>query len=318
MNTGRPTRTARRKRDKARLVVNVLIAFIILATIFNSLAAFANLRSSVAFREAAAAQSSPSFKVRYDDLGGQVVSAWISGESPVVDTIDGLVWPTEGESGMSVASVSFTGGNTVAIDGTSDFHESLSYVVVIDDGSQFTATIEMGIISGPPARPVLLSAPFVQPRAEVSVIARVGTPSWENFPVGSESPIIAQANNWATAWTTNSTSELKSLTGDSSLATYTGLVSEEEWSVVEGSTRIMWAAVRPDDGMVVARYVWDIQATVEESDPDVEPPQPKTIRQSIDLLVADAGSGLPRIVAWGDPGTYADLTPLQNATNSGE
>ena len=324
------------------MIANVLIIFIIMATFFNAIALVTNYRSANDLRVASQNSASPSFKSRYDILGAQVVEAWLMGSQPVVETIEGVVWPTVTETsttgedvgtGIQVTSVGYLGGQTVLLDGSDDFHESLSYSVVAEDGTQYVAAIDMGVIRDEDGniRPVLLSAPLVEPRVDIPIVAGVGAPAWEVFSAGENSAVAAQVAEWVSAWTTNDTSALKTLTGDTSESVYVGMQSLETWEIPEdASVTISWAAVRPEDGNVVVRAIWDIQTpepelepgtTAEESgerDANGDLIRQKTIRQSVDLLIEDADTGLPKIVAWGAPGTYADLEPYQNAVEGEE
>jgi hypothetical protein len=240
-------------------------------------------------------------------------------------------------TGIAVVSVGYLDGRTVSLQGTDDFHESLTYSVSATDGSQYIVTIDMGVVSsGDTVRPVLLSAPLVQPRDSIQVLSGVGVPDWPAVRVSNESALFGQVDQWVRAWTTNDGSTLKSLAGDPSSDAYAGLLSSETWEVDEGSVGIVWAAERPSDELVVVRVTWDMQTSVpvgpaepagdEEQrteEPSAERPsqpstQQKTIRQSVDLLVTEADSGLPRIVSWGAPGTYETLTEFQNAIGEEE
>ena len=330
-----PSREVRRKRDRSRRVVDVLIALFLVIFAANTVMIAANLRNAADLKASIAEDSSPSFRSRYDVLGAQVVESWMSGAQPVVDTIEGVVWPTavDGKSvGVDVESVGYLGGRTVSIQGTDDFHESLRYSVVATDGAQFIATIDMGIIStgdDSPVRPVLLSAPLIEPRASVNVVAGAGRPGWSSVSVEADSPLAKQIALWAQAWTANDQAALKSLAGDSSNSQYYGLTSSEAWEVGEGSAGVVWAVTRPDDGLVVVRVTWDMTADAQATDALVlepteaaqgdgpnktsAPTEKKLIRQSADLLIADAATGLPKVVAWGAPGTYESLTVYQNA-----
>jgi len=317
--TGRPGRSIRRKRDHSRKIVISLIVGFVLLSFFNFALVLALMGSASRISDAATLSSSSSFKSRYDDLGGQVVTAWMSGEQPMVDTVQGVEWPTD--TGIDVVSVGYLGGTTMPLDGTSDYHEALKYAVVASDGSQYLASIDMGLVrtsADQPSRPVLLSAPLVQPRASVDVVSGAGVPAWAAYAIPDGSTLPTRIYEWVRAWTSNDAAALKALAGDSTSHTYSGMQGEQQWTVNDESVTLLWAAVRPSDGLVVVRIMWDAEMTVPAKggastlgstvDGGQATSARRVIRQSVDVLVADAGSGLPRIVAWGAPGSYGTLT----------
>lgn len=320
----RPSAPIRRKRSATSIAIKTFVFLVLIQPFVWAPIVYMNHQTAERIAAAANSNASPSFKSRYDDLGALVAQSWLEGGQPVVDTVAGLTWPTTDKgTGITIVGVGYLGGTTTPLEGTSDLHESLRYVAVADDGAQYTVTIDMGILrEGDTVRPVLFSAPFVEPRTSVSVVSGTGVPGWATFTAGPQSAVHARALDWARAWTSNDSAALKAITGDTSTARYEGLVSAEPWRVVDSSLNIVWAVQRPSDGLVVVRVVWDIEVpaskgpgtgsalTSEDSTDEVSTPG-KTIRQSADLLVADATTGLPRIVAWGAPGT--NLVQFQNA-----
>jgi len=337
IQTARPNTPIRRKRLRARAIANLMIVAVVVVVVLNGYAALQNYRTAVHMRATENSIASPAFKSRYDILGAQVVESWLSGGQPPVDMVDGIKWPSStdrGFVGIDVVSIGYLGGTTVPLEGTSDFHESLTYSVIAADGSQYLVTIDMGIVrdASGKARPILFGAALVEPRNSVSVVTGTGKPAWPTFAVSEGSAVAGRVNEWVDAWTSNNTGALKALTGDPSPATYTGMQSAQTWEVVPKSVHVLWAVVRPDDGNVVLRVTWDIQTPevttpsspslpggsvlgeVADDDAAVLEPVSKRIRQSADLLIGDAATGLPRVLAWGAPG--ASLTEYQNSSTA--
>lgn len=138
---------------------------------------------------------------------------------------------------------------------------------------------------------------------------------------------LSIVNEWAKAYVSGDQRQLKIITGDTNNdAYYVGL---NGWKLESQSVTPKWAYIRESDQYVVAEVgftisqVNTIQDRVQQSKEDAAArrqsgtPNPKgdkfTTQQSMDVLISGAGSGNPRVVAWGMPGTWNTLEPYENA-----
>lgn len=332
VRTAGPSRAVRKRRIRGRAAASAFLVLLVISTLAVAASAAANFSTALRLQSVSLAQANPSFRARYDDLGALVVQAWIEADQPVVDLAQGVQWPDIDDSGIDVASVGFLGGRTQELPGSTNLHETLTYVVVAADGGQYTASVNMGIIvsdgpDGALTTPVLLAPPMIEPRESVRVLSGAGNPGWPAVSIGEDSPLIERLRGWAEAWTSNDASALKSLAGDSSETTYVGLDSAREWSVVPESVSVQWAVQREAGDAVVVRLNWAITASpVQEAGrdtfapltDDVAAPRAQTLFQAADLLIADADTALPLVVDWGAPGTFESLQSRRDAGEGSE
>lgn len=341
---GKPRSRASARAAKI-LVWSVLIGLIGL-NVLNLGVANANRQQGNSLEAMTTSAYNPSFKVRYDSLGAEVIKAWYDpaiSASPIALGA-GITWPANGststpaDSGSSnatsatttpsvntgsiaVSSVAFIGGQQIKTPANGNaYQEDLSYSAYIN-GNYYRVSVTIGIsdLSNPNVLPTLISPPTI-----TSQVATVADPSakpgepvqWQKYDV--QSGLTTQINAWARAWTTNDPVALKQVTGDGGGSYYAGL-TPGQWGYVDTSLSVLWAYTRPNEqNATVAEVQWSIKL------PDTSNPDPQnssntihvtgaTQVQRMDLLIQDAGSGLPKIVAWGPTGTYGILAAGQNA-----
>lgn len=114
-------------------------------------------------------------------------------------------------------------------------------------------------------------------------------------------PLQAAVSKWATAYLADDRPTLATTTGDLQSRSYVGL---GEFTATASAIEAF--VPRADKGLSLVRVA--ISATG---------PGGWTSQLEYDLLVSDADSALPKIVAWGPPGAGPSLAPYQNALNGG-
>lgn len=159
---------------------------------------------------------------------------------------------------------------------------------------------------------VAISLPSVVP---VPVPADDGweetTPQWAGLSSTSVTdPVETAVSRWATAYISGDPEELRLATGDPDVTNrYSPLIGPD------AVTTEALAAGTSDSGKTAVVRVrfsphWPGQPVVDGSSSRDVPAAPPF---ELDLLVENANTGSPVIVAWGPPGTGGDLTAYQNA-----
>lgn len=183
----------------------------------------------------------------------------------------------------------------------------------------FRATVEVAVDDVLGA--VATATPSLTPIVEVEQIKGLST--WFGMQnTTAEQPVVQAIGTWAQAYTSGDPLLLRQVTGDKSTErSYVPLTGVEELIGVE----VVTAGFVPDpekkdvlpDEIVVRvglRLWWDGgRPVLGENEQEQAPPQ-----ISYDLLVRDANSAAPVVVAWGAPGSGPDLKAYSNAVHVSE
>lgn len=352
----------------AKITVWTVLSALVLLNVVNLVATQANGQRADTLNTMFHASYNPSFKVRYSQLGAEIIRAWYSTSavSSPIPVAESVTWPgtevapegtPEGEepapvesegdlviddipsvlpSGEIIPSGAITIGSITFIDGSQVEHPTINgqyaerndYAVLVN-GAWYTISVTIGIESlEDNSIPVLLAPPTLQPRtmSQAAPANLTGAPTgWSNF--SATDAVTAQLVAWATAYTTNDSASLKRITGDSADSYYVGL-TPSKWDYVTDSLKVLWSYERPasEGGGVVASVEWNIKVpdySYEDPGDGTTTPEKKTVVgaqqvQRMDVLIEDAKSGLPRIVAWSATGTYPELRALHNALTKEE
>lgn len=286
----------------------------------------------------------PSFKVRYETIGAEVVSAWYNKQNPPINVDASIQWSTAstgqlsgattkeatttaGTGQLKVTGVSFLRGTLVSTgkDGKR-YEERLEYYALINGVPQIIGvTIAIPDLKDITSTPVLVASPTVIGKPVVARIAddKESTPVPQLGAATLNEASKAALNTWAKAWTEDDSSALKATTQDASTDNvYRGLGGG--WVYVPNSIEVKWSAIAPKaGGNAVARVTWQMQtpsttipATSANAQPQVIPGA--TQQQSMDVLIGKYEGGSPNILAWGQAGTYMELKPQANALKQEE
>jgi hypothetical protein len=287
-------------------------------------------------------QYNPSFRVRYDNLGAEVISAWYNKQAAPINLDANVVWvetaagKLSGETttnstvksntaSLKLSGVSFLRGSQIASKGNDGrYEERLEYYVLLNGVPQIVGvTIAIPKLDDINSLPILVSSPSVIGKPNVGTItenAMVKPTDALGTANLTETAKVSLMNTWAKAWTEDDAAALKAATQDpNNENTYRGLGGG--WVYVPNSAKVEWSALAPDaGGNAVARVTWEMQTpTVIVPPVTGENPQPaQTIagaiqKQSMDLLIGKFDQGSPSVLAWGQVGTYMELKPLRNA-----
>ncbi|MGN7187044.1 hypothetical protein [Microbacterium enclense] len=176
----------------------------------------------------------------------------------------------------------------------------------------YASTVEVRIVNGVAS---VISTPTLLPQLSTSTKGTsAGTTPWPGWStVTTSSSVSSAVQAWATAFTSGDAAALRLAVGDpNSDHTYLTLSGASVKSASVGQ-----AAAQPDEkgnapakpDTVIARVtlqlVWGASSST-TSAPSV----------TYDLLIENASSGSPRVVAWGGPGAGATLKPYQNALSA--
>ncbi|ACV79064.1 hypothetical protein [Nakamurella multipartita] len=194
--------------------------------------------------------------------------------------------------------------------------ERNTFVVADRNGGLYEATVMVTL--DPREGVSAVGTPSLVPLpggAASSVASRAGgTTEWTGLVIGRPPQPVADAvNTWASAFTAGDRAKLRLAVADRDTThaylPLTGVESVEvtteqaaTWPVADGE--------EPDGRMLVrARLTLVWQGTPASAGPTA----PAQAAISYDLLVIDADTGAPRVVAWGGPGAGPTLTPFVNA-----
>lgn len=342
---GRPKRAVTVQRFIVMGVFFIILSFLAF-TLFNSLKANNGVSQA---REEIVNNSSPAFKVRYDQLGAEVIRSYYAAKSPVTNILPNVNWPgSQGSTGMESAPVEVNGLQLIrgeslfqAIpqsvldeDETGTFsnpmNEILEYTGVID-GRQYSFTVNLIVpdVDDSTKLPYLASAPTIEPMEPLVITqleaSRPDT-SGENpefSPVELNESSLSMISDWASAYAQDNQNGLKMIAGDGNInSSYKGLGG---YSLV-GTPTVVWSYERknPSDenanGQIYTRVSFVMETRVSANASSAETQvrggeQSRTFRpvQSFDLLLDNYEEGTPNIVAWVPAGGWYHLEPRMNA-----
>ena len=322
----------RRKSIAALLIATMAFFTVSSGTALVSNSRTANLKTQVE------QNMSPAFKSRYDSLGESVVRAYFGQQTPPVNLMSNVSWPTMNDSGgnstpVNVESISllnayqtdFYGGEISKEDKklfVKPKNEVLRYVGVID-GRQYEFGVYLIIpdIDNPRQLPYLVSPPTILPMDRLVTADVEGSkPTGEEF---SETKLnegtLNNITRWASAYAQNDSDTLKSLTGDNRVeAIYPGVGGFS----LEGNPEVIWAYQYEDpettEQRIVARIQFSMSSPVSgnSSNKDISGSSSGgkfAPLQVMDLLLGNFDEGEADILAWGPGGMWQTLQPRMNA-----
>lgn len=186
-------------------------------------------------------------------------------------------------------------------------------------GAMFTTEVQVAY--GEADGSGVLGAPTLMPVAPSNASGFISVDGWQGTMPGTTTEAMTEAvNGWVKAFTSGDPSALRLAVGDTrdnvSYVPLTGILDT-------GTVSVGVSAVKPvDAGLPKREWVADpAVALVRVSFPIAWPGQldkPDADVQNLgrityDLLVEDADTAAPKIVAWGSAGTGASLEAFQNA-----
>lgn len=318
-------------------------------TIFFGSSYIKNRQLTDDLKEQLVASYDPAFKVRYEDLGEQIVRSWYEAGPQAVSVGKDIQWPSSpmiekdrqfdkdgkpipGAENLGVNSVSFVGGDRYEMNfegmKLKNHNETLSYLVDIN-GRFFRVTITLAVEDDNPQNephPTLVSTPTIERydvEQQLSNDLTVEPAELEDYPGELAAPIQSQIDIWARAYAEDARPQLKQVTQDSVEENiYTGLGG---WTMLpQTKPEVKWARYGHvgTKRYLVVSVSFDIttveSATIGENSEvtptgDGEKQEVYTNKQNMALLIDGADSGLPSIVAWGPEGEWATLEPKMNA-----
>lgn len=331
-------------RRMARILVWGFVIMMPLSLLLSFVVADNNRSLNTELSKTLEVQYNPSFRVRYDTIGAQVVTAWYNKQNPPINLDSAVKWtslsaiPLTGGiapkapateatvSTLNLSGVAFLRGSQIKTRGdVNRYEERLEYYALLNGVPQIIGVnIAIPNLSDINSMPVLVSAPSIIGKPNVSVVTAGKSPS-DTLGAANIDGAKAVLNTWAKAWTVDDTSSLKATTQDPDKETiYRGLGGG--WTYVDGSLSVQWSALAPDaGGNAVARVTWNMQtprtvipAVTGENSKEEQIIPGAIQQQSMDVLIGKFDSGSPSVLAWGQAGTYLELKPLRNALSKEE
>lgn len=308
-----------------RMVYRGVALFMVVAVIFGvvSIIGQSNRLNRLTDQNAEQMEATynPSFRVRYQALGEQIISSWFSGESQLTPVANGIVWPSnvEEKSQPVIDQITLIEGNRneTVFDRngvTESADETLTYLVNYN-GSLYKSSILLRYDSETET-PILLSEPTLEPYTLDQTAAEDQSSEPEHLDAVDGEPsdsMVDQLNTWAAAWASNDGVALKqSAQDDDPENNYFGLGG---WTL-EGEPSILWRRAYTLEGTEYVFMQVKFQITSVGSSEDLEEgEEPPVYRntQYMDIMVEDYESGLPAIIAWGPAGSWSILDRYHNA-----
>lgn len=340
---------SKRPRAAAKIIVWGSLSVLVVGMGASLALTNANRSLNVELSKTLETQYNPSFRVRFDSIGGEVINAWYAKQNPPIDVDSTVAWPTgtgtaasgkqlsaapkgTGQSDtannastaqtLTVSGVAFLRGSQIQDRGPGKrYTERLEYYALFNGVPQVVGvTIAIPDLDDLTSEPVLVAPPSIIGKPTTSSVQA----KQENSPattLGSAQftdAATAAVNSWAKAWTEDDSAALKQATHDADAGNvYRGLGSG--WVYVPGSAKVVWSALAPQaGGNAVARVTWDMQTPAitpqtGSASNQTQPIPGVTQTQTMDVLIGAYQSGSPSVLAWGQPGTYLELKAGYNA-----
>ena len=288
-------------------------------------------------------QYNPAIKVRYSQLGQQVIDAWYNGgvqpvpldpsvNWPSLSKIQQPIEPTEQETRRKdvanpaqvkgdylpvVKDIAFlygVGEQTPYKDHPNSVTERLVYTVDMDGVLQnVTVLFRIPDLANIDDIPTLVAAPSIENPVDPSlnlVPEESGPVNLRNWKVSTQQ--AQELEDWAKAYVADDRQTLKRLSGDMSKdAVYVG-IAYGNYAYVPGSLKVVWSKLsdRGDSGF--ARITFDIETVIPTgfvSEVDGSPIYRKIVQsQTMDILARGQNTALLQVVSWGPAGTYNSLS----------
>lgn len=335
-------------RRMAKIIVWGFVILMPVSLLLSFIVADNNRSLNTELSKTLETQYNPSFRVRYDNLGAEVVSAWYNKQAAPINLDANVVWVEAAAGNLSgetttntstaktntaslkLSGVSFLRGSQIASKGNAGrYEERLEYYALINGVPQIIGvTIAIPKLDDINSLPILVSAPTIIGKPNVGIItenAMVKPTDALGTANLTDTAKVSLVNTWAKAWTEDDAAALKAATQDpNNENTYRGLGGG--WAYVPNSAKVEWSALAPDaGGNAVARVTWEMQTPTVIIPPvtgaDPQPEQKITgavQKQSMDILIGKFDQGSPSVLAWGQVGTYMELKPLRNALSKEE
>jgi hypothetical protein len=333
-------------RRVAQIMVWGFVFLMPISLILGFMLADANRSLNAQLTKTLETQYNPSFRVRYETLGTEVVSAWYNKQKSPINLDSSIQWAEPAPASLSgtkmpatetttttatlkLSGLVFLRGSSVPVVGNSGrYEERLEYYALINGVPQIIGiTIAIPDLNDINSVPVLISPPSIIGKPVVSAISddKATKPVEEYGAANLSDTTVAQLNRWATAWTEDDASALKAYTQDSSTDNvYRGLGGG--WRYVPNSVSVQWSALAPaGGGNAVARIKWKMQtpsvtipAVTGENAKPAQTIAGAVQEQQMDVLVGSYSSGSPSVLAWGQAGTYSELKAYENAITKKE
>lgn len=332
---------SRRPQILAKVVVWGSVILLLSFVVYNAIMANANRNLNSSLMDTVKAQYNPSFRVRYQSIGAEVIDAWYKGQPAPINVSAGLGWntastgtitgtspvapPADAKSALTVTGIAFMRGSEAETKtAPGRFEERLEYYAMLNGVPYIVGvTIAIPDLSDTQSVPTLVSTPSIVSKTTLSADSAdplVDPTTKSKMVKANVSPQeLSVIDTWAKAWTEDSPSALKSATADPQNANfYRGLGGG--WAYVPSSAKVLWSAVSPDGGgNAIARVTWQMKTAdiAVPANPTTNAPAtslPGAVQtQTMDILVGKFDQGSPSVIAWGQPGTYQDLKPFMNA-----
>lgn len=340
-----PSRKAFNLISGNRKVIVGIASFVI---VLLAILTYTNFMTSKNFREASDTAYTPAYKVRYQELGSQVISNYFSGLPSPTPLSSDVSWsggsmPDEDErDATKLQSAMDASGKAPVITGitllrgeqnelpltqaasltnpedfSDSYQETLTYYITMN-GQPMEATISFLTPNrDSDALPILLSAPTVTPFLFNDEEQKV-----TDNPMGDSNMVEAKVNNeglnnvvgrFVTAYAKNDQNTLQQLTQDSQGRKFVGIGGFES----KGNHQVLWSyndtTEENSRDKAVVRIRFTMTQTVKGEDDSEDS---YDVEQEMDLLVHDVRSNLPAIVSWGPAGTWRSLSPFSVARDS--
>lgn len=322
---------------RRKTIAGLMIATMAFFTVSSGTALVSNSRTAN-LKTQVEQNMSPAFKSRYDSLGESVIRAYFGQQTPPVNLMSNVNWPTTGDSGsnstaVTVDSISlleayqtdFIGGDISKEDSeifTNPKNEVLRYAGVID-GRQYEFGVYLIVpdIKNPRQLPYLVSPPTILPMDRLVTADVEGSkPTGEDFnETELNEGTLNNVTRWASAYAQNDSDTLKSLTGDNRVeAIYPGVGGFS----LEGNPEVVWSYQFEDPESKEQRIVARVQFMM--SSPVSGNANAQDISgssgggkfaplQVMDILLGNFDEGEADVIAWGPGGMWQTLKPRMNA-----
>lgn len=182
-------------------------------------------------------------------------------------------------------------------------------------GQLFTSTVQVAVDGA--AAATVTTTPSLTPVAEASVAGDV-VPWFATDPATASSHVSDAVEAWADAFTSGDPGKLVRVVQDKddnhSYVPLTGVASVASVEIIDAAYIPTGDSKKPTEMLVRVELSvwWDGQEPVDgEQGGDSAGKDPTAI--TYDLLIADAGTASPYVVAWGGPGSGTSLKPYSNA-----
>lgn len=308
---------------------------------------YTNLMTSKNFREASETAYTPAYKVRYQELGSQVISNYFAGLPPTVPLSSDVSWSggtmpdedetsaadlqsvmaSKGSNAPEITGITFIKGEQNELpltqaaslsnpeDFSDSYQETLTYYITMN-GHPMEATISFLTPNrDADALPILLSAPTVTPYTVNSDPQNVtdnpmGDPNMVEAKVNSEG-LDNVVGRFTKAYAKNDQNVLQQLTQDSQGRKFVGIGGFE----ASNNHQVLWAyndsTIEDSRDKAVVRIRFTMTQTVKGEEEGSE--STFDVDQEMDLLVHNVRSNLPAIVSWGPAGSWRSLEPFSVA-----